>query len=183
MSARRKRVVDDPTPRVGPKPIQPQRTTKTLFVLPFNVTPTTYQAVTEEIGVTFPEEPVVSRPIPRVGDQVFYFLVNRNNLPVMPERTDLTFKEFNVSSGVATDVLAAVAGKQHKIYALGYEFDTDGKAGFQWNAIGDSFARRLTKGVYAQTFTNPMIGPVGLKLSWAMQNNGNAIGWVEYITE
>jgi len=182
MSAR-KRVVDDPTPRKGPKPIQPQRTTKTLFVLPFSVTPDTFRTITDEVSVTFPEEPVVDRPILRVGDQVFYFLANRNNLPVMPERTDLLFKEFNVATGTAADVLAAVAGKQHKIYAVGYEFDTDGKAGFQWNAAGDSFARRLTKGVYAQTFTSPMIGPVGLKLSWAMQNSGNAVGWVEYITE
>ena len=118
-----------------------------------------------------------------MGDQVFYFLANRWNLPVMPEREDLLFVDAYVTSGTTVDVKAGVAGQQIKIYALGYEYDTDGKAGFQWNAAGSYFALRLTKGVYAQTFTQPMIGPVGLKLSWTMANSGNAAIWIQYKIE
>jgi hypothetical protein len=179
------RVVDPPTQRKGPKAIQPQRATKTLFVLPFSVTAQEYKAVTDEISVNFPEEPVVDRPIPRVGDQVFYFLAYRRYLPVMPEREDLLFKDAYVTSGVTVDVLTAptVAGQQIKVYALGYEYDTDGKAGFQWNATGSYFALRLTKGVYAQTFTQPMVAPANLKLSWTMANSGNAAIWIQYKIE
>jgi hypothetical protein len=184
------RVVDDPTaPKskkiVFPKKQEPKRTAKTMFVLPFSVTPTTYQAVTEEIGLTFPEEPVADRPIPRMGDQVFYFLAYRRYLPVMPEREDLIFTDAYVSTGTTVDVVPAptVAKQQIKIYALGYEYDTDGKAGFQWNAAGSYFALRLTKGVYAQTLFNPLVGPAGLKLSWTMANSGNAVIWVQYKIE
>jgi hypothetical protein len=43
-------------------------------VLPFNVPAQTYQDIVDQITAAFPEQPIVPRPIPRMGDSVFYFL-------------------------------------------------------------------------------------------------------------
>jgi len=109
----------------------------------------------------------------------------RTNLKTQPERTDLTFDSWDVALGAAGDseLLAAVSGQSHKIFAFGYESDADVQQGFRFGTSADKFGRRITKGVYAQTLMHPIIGSANTALNFRAEGAVNAKVWVQYITE
>lgn len=166
------RVVDPPT-REKPVAPKPDTRPKTLFILPFSVTPTEYQTVTDDISVKFPEEPVVSRPLPRLGDSLFYFLVHRSQLPVMIEREDLTTSAWIVSPNAAgVQLIAGVAGKQIKLFKWGYHSTVDGQHFLYFGTsttaptLGTSptnkaFGVSLKTGHYRQTEIHPEVSAAG----------------------
>ena len=102
-----------------------------------------------------------------------------------PEREDLLVEEKDFASNVALQtVLAAVGASKHKVYALGWECDTDGTYHFSGTFGGNAkkFCRRITKGVYAQTFVQPVVLDTNTALQF-MSNGGASKVWVQYITE
>jgi len=109
----------------------------------------------------------------------------RTNLKTQPERIDLTFDSWDVALGAAGDseLLAAVSGQSHKIFAFGYESDADVQQGFRFGTSADKFGRRITKGVYAQTLMHPIIGTANTALNFRAEGAANVKVWVQYITE
>jgi hypothetical protein len=172
--ALRTRIVDDPAkPRRYPVSV-PDKRPKTLFVLPFSVTPSEYQMITENVAATFPEEPVVAtRPIPRLGDQIFYFLAQRTFLPVMPEREDLISDGFIISPNAAgVKLISGVQGLKIKIFKWGYHSTVDGQHFFYFGTsttaptLGTSqtkkvFGVSLKTGHYRQTSISPDVSGAG----------------------
>ena len=109
----------------------------------------------------------------------------RTNLNVKPEREDTLIYSAEFSSSTAyRTVLDAVAGKRHKIYALGYDVDANGSYWFSAivQGVGYFFGVRRTAGVYAQTFVHPIVCDENTTLKF-MCNGGTAYVWVQYVTE
>jgi hypothetical protein len=81
-----------------------------------------------------------------------------------------------------TQLLAAVAGQKHKIYACGYESDAAVRVGFRF-AAGSTWCRRSTAGPFAQTFVHPQISAANTVLNFNVTGAVNAYVWWQYITE
>jgi hypothetical protein len=99
-------------------------------------------------------------------------------------RDDLQIKSVDVNAGGAGDneVLAAVAGQVHKIYAYGYESDGNIEVGFRFGT-GDKWGRRWTAGPFAQTLFRPIVGPLNTALNFRVEGAVNAKVWIQYKTE
>ena len=109
----------------------------------------------------------------------------RTNLLNKPEREDLLLKDVDFAASVnLQSFLAAVADQKHKVYAYGYEADADGVYYFSATVNGSAFkfGRRITKGVYAQTFVHPVVCDVNTILNF-MSTTGNSKAWIQYMTE
>ena len=108
----------------------------------------------------------------------------RTTTKVQPEREDLLIYSEDVAAVGAgdTELLAAVGGQKHKIYACGYESDAAVRVGFRFGA-GSTFCRRSTAGPFAQTFVQPMIGAANTALNFNVSGAVNAYTWIAYVTE
>lgn len=110
----------------------------------------------------------------------------RTNLKNQPEREDLLVEDKDFStSATPQEVLGAVAGQKHKVYAFGFECDADGTMyEFQGTVATATkkFGRRTKKGVYGQTLLHPIVCDVNTALKF-LSNGGNTKLWVQYKTE
>jgi hypothetical protein len=97
-------------------------------------------------------------------------------------REDLITKSWDLTAGTTT-LLAAVAGKKHKIYGWDYEADTDGANEFSAiiGGVTTKFARRITKGVHAMTLIHPIVCDTNTALTFT--SAGNTKLRLTYITE
>jgi len=112
------------------------------------------------------------------------YQTTRTSLRTKPEREDLSvgYNLVAAAGAVDTQLLAAVAGQNHKIFACGYETDAAVRVGFRFGA-GNRWGARRTAGPYAQTFPNPVVGPVNTALNFRSEGAVNADVWYHYITE
>jgi hypothetical protein len=111
--------------------------------------------------------------------------ITRQNLKAQPEREDLLLKDVDLSASASLQaVLTAIVSQKHKVYAVGYEADADGVYYFSATVSGvtSKFARRITKGVFAQTFMHPVVCDVNTVLNF-MSTTGNSKVWLQYKTE
>jgi hypothetical protein len=123
--------------------------------------------------------------LPQLVESTDVAQATRTNLLVKPEREDLLLKDVDFSASASLQsYLAAVESQKHKVYAFGYEADADGVYYFSATIGGSAFkfGRRITKGVYAQTFVHPVVCDVNTVLNF-MSTTGNSKAWIQYKTE
>lgn len=101
-------------------------------------------------------------------------------------RDDLEMKSVDVAAGGATDneILAAVSGQRHKIYAYGYETDGAVEVGLRFGTVANKkWGRRTTAGPFAQTLFRPIVGDINTALNFRTEGAVNAKVWIQYVTE
>lgn len=102
------------------------------------------------------------------------------------QRENLLIKSQDVVAGSAvdTEVLAAVAGKKHKIYAYGYESDASVEVCFRFGTEATSkWGRRTTQGAFAQTLIRPFVSLINQALNFRTEGAVNVKLWIQYVTE
>lgn len=100
-------------------------------------------------------------------------------------REDLIPYSEDVAEAGAGDceLIAADGAKQVKVYACGYESEDDVEVCFRFATGTKKWGRRITKGVYAQTFVQPMVSAVNEALNFRVEGAVNAKVWVHYVQE
>lgn len=110
----------------------------------------------------------------------------RTNLTVKGEREDTSLVYNTFAVGAASDVAvlgAGGAGIKHKIYACGYTLDANVQAGFRFNSANPRFCVRRTSGVFAQTFTHPIVSAANVTLTLRVEGAVNGDYWTQYVSE
>jgi hypothetical protein len=109
----------------------------------------------------------------------------RTSLKVQTEREDLLTQPFERVSVGAEDyaILTAVDNKKHKVFAVNYESNADIDVSLRFGTGNKFFRRAFTKGVYAHTLTNPIIGAVNTALNLRVEGAVTTNGFVQYVTE
>ena len=125
------------------------------------------------------------RNLVSTSDSVEAKQATRTNLLNKPEREDLLLKDTDFAASASLQsYLAAVQSQKHKVYAFGYEAVADGVFYFSATVNGAAwkFGKRITKGVYAQTFVHPVVCDVNTALNF-MSTTGASKTWIQYKTE
>lgn len=156
-----------------------------------SVTNPVITGIYDAAGNRMPSMDAVARPgyvdvIDRVGRAVgVVSQTTRTSMTVKPEREDLTQFHTTVAPAGAADtvILAAVAGQSHKIFSCGYETDAAVRVRFRFGVGNLGWGARRTAGVYAQTFTQPQVGPVNTALNFRSEGAVNADVWAQFVTE
>ena len=110
----------------------------------------------------------------------------RTNLTVKGEREDTSLVYNTFVAGGASDVAVLGAGGvgiKHKVYSCGYTIDAAVQAGFRFNSANPRFCVRRTAGVFAQTFTHPIVSATNVTLTLRVEGACNGDYWCQYISE
>jgi len=110
----------------------------------------------------------------------------RTSLKTQGEREDLAIKYFSNTFGAAGDyeILAAVVGQKHKIYAVNYESNANVEVGLRDGTSATfRYAVRTTSGVFVQTWVHPIVGSVYTALNLRAEGAVTVKGYVQYKTE
>jgi len=110
----------------------------------------------------------------------------RTNLTVKGEREDTSLVYGTFAEGAATDVAVLGAGGggiKHKVYSCGYTIDAAVQAGFRFNSANPRFCVRRTAGVFAQTFSHPVVSAANVTLTLRVEGAVNGDYWVQYVSE
>lgn len=99
-------------------------------------------------------------------------------------RDDLVIASIDVvASGAGdTELVAAQSGKLVKVYNLQYESNADIDVSLRF-AAGTKWARRMTKGVFVQSFTQPQAGGESQALNLRVEGAVTVRGSVAYVQE